>query len=349
MLTTLLLPDLMVLGASDKDTQVTLDRNATSLTTQHPGCDSSAGVACDFAVLGGGSTVYVDYVKRIADIIVTGAPLLIFGAGRQSGLIPKSINDKYIALLGKANSVGGVRGRLTADYIARLATKRLPVVRDSALLAGLLRPGAPLGPAPEELLAGRASGLLAAYLHLTRHLVNDWGFQVVLQAVDAESQALHAAYLDVFNAGVTAPGAAPVRLHSEYRDWAAVLDLYSRASLSINSRLHSGVMAAAALRPLVYVAGNSKYFDLMATLDLQPFILNPDRQQRLPAVVLAQRMAASALEALRNSSSISSSLAELQRTTLQLYQASMADLLQRLKARGPQRFKSVMCCRHIHV
>ncbi|GFH09804.1 uncharacterized protein HaLaN_05015 [Haematococcus lacustris] len=62
-----------------------------------------------------------------------------------------------------------------------------------------------------------------------------------------------------------------------YRDWAAVVDLYSRASLSINSRLHSGVMAAAALRPLVYVAGNSKYFDLMATLDLQPFILNPDR------------------------------------------------------------------------
>lgn len=58
--------------------------------------------------------VYIDYVKRIADVIQASAPVLLFGSGRQSGLLNKRLNDKYISMLGGADLVGGVRGRLTS-------------------------------------------------------------------------------------------------------------------------------------------------------------------------------------------------------------------------------------------
>jgi hypothetical protein len=47
----------------------------------------------------------------------------------------------------------------------------------------------------------------------------------------------------------------------QYQDWAAVLDLYRLSSASVNSRLHSGVLSTAALRPTMYVASNIKYKD----------------------------------------------------------------------------------------
>lgn len=60
----------------------------------------------------------MDYIKRVADIIRVGSPLLLLGSGRQSGLLRKRLNEKYMGLLGAADLVGGVRGRLTAGDVA---------------------------------------------------------------------------------------------------------------------------------------------------------------------------------------------------------------------------------------
>jgi polysaccharide pyruvyl transferase WcaK-like protein len=57
-------------------------------------------------------------------------------------------------------------------------------------------------------------------------------------------------------------------------DWASVVDLYARATVSLNSRLHSGVLATSSLTPAVYIASNVKYHDFMATLGLQSYILD---------------------------------------------------------------------------
>jgi hypothetical protein len=59
--------------------------------------------------------VYMDYVKRVADTISAGAPVLMFGSGRQVGLVKKRLNEGYIQLLGQASvHVGGVRGPHTS-------------------------------------------------------------------------------------------------------------------------------------------------------------------------------------------------------------------------------------------
>jgi polysaccharide pyruvyl transferase WcaK-like protein len=63
----------------------------------------------------------------------------------------------------------------------------------------------------------------------------------------------------------------------QYHDWAAVADLYARATVSLNSRLHSGVLAAGSLRPLVYLSTNAKYLDFMSSVGLQAYIVDPSR------------------------------------------------------------------------
>jgi hypothetical protein len=56
-------------------------------------------------------TVYMDYVKRVADTISADAPVFLFGSGRQMGLVKKRLNEGYIQMLGQAAAhVGGVRG-----------------------------------------------------------------------------------------------------------------------------------------------------------------------------------------------------------------------------------------------
>ena len=52
-------------------------------------------------------------------------------------------------------------------------------------------------------------------------------------------------------------------MHDEIFDWAAIIDLYRHANLSINSRLHSGVLAMSAHVPNLYIASNIKYNDLL--------------------------------------------------------------------------------------
>lgn len=60
---------LQVLEATPETTKVTLDRNATSLVSRYKGCDSQGGGACDFAVMGGGSTggFHISWVGRWHD------------------------------------------------------------------------------------------------------------------------------------------------------------------------------------------------------------------------------------------------------------------------------------------
>jgi hypothetical protein len=57
--------------------------------------------------------VYVDYIKRLAGVLLARRPVLLFGSGYQSGLRKKSTNDKYLGMLCQGNLVGGVRGHHT--------------------------------------------------------------------------------------------------------------------------------------------------------------------------------------------------------------------------------------------
>ena len=63
----------------------------------------------------------------------------------------------------------------------------------------------------------------------------------------------------------------------QYHDWAAILDLYRHASVSLNSRLHSGVLSLAAPRPTVYLANNIKYLDLMSSINMSAQLIDPVR------------------------------------------------------------------------
>lgn len=63
----------------------------------------------------------------------------------------------------------------------------------------------------------------------------------------------------------------------QYHDWAAILDLYRHASVSLNSRLHSGVLGLAAPSPSLYLANNVKYLDLMSSISLADLLFDPAR------------------------------------------------------------------------
>ncbi len=54
------------------------------------------------------------------------------------------------------------------------------------------------------------------------------------------------------------------------------MDLYERAAVSINCRLHSGVLAASALRPIVYMASLPKFADFMSSIGQENFLVNPE-------------------------------------------------------------------------
>ncbi len=61
--------------------------------------------------------------------------------------------------------------------------------------------------------------------------------------------------------------------HDKYPE---VMDLYERAAVSINCRLHSGVLAASALRPIVYMASLPKFIDFMTSIEQENFLVNPE-------------------------------------------------------------------------
>lgn len=64
------------------------------------------------------------------------------------------------------------------------------------------------------------------------------------------------------------------------------MDLYSRADVSVNSRLHSGVLATSALRPTIYWATNIKYYDFMGSLGMHKWLVQGSRY-----VILAEHKA----------------------------------------------------------
>lgn len=78
--------------------------------------------------------------------------------------------------------------------------------------AGARAGAAGAGARPEQ----RPRGQLAVHLHAVAQLVNKHGFQVVLQAVDADSRDTHAEQLGALNAMIEA-GAPPVVAHDEVR------------------------------------------------------------------------------------------------------------------------------------
>ena len=138
-------------------TCVSISRARSGLSAQGSrGCTLENSSSCDFAVLGGGSTVYVDYVKHISGAIRASKPILLFGSGHQSGLRKKSTTDKYMNLLCTRSLLGGVRGSYTQAYLKRYGCNITRIVRDSALLAQRVYPEGRtiLRPQLKELIGG---------------------------------------------------------------------------------------------------------------------------------------------------------------------------------------------------
>lgn len=67
-------------------------------------------------------------------------------------------------------------------------------------------------------------------------------------------------------------------------------DLYARAAVSLNSRLHSGVLAAGSLRPPVYLSNNAKYMDFMSSIGLQAYIVDPSRCGAVVTIITLHRL-----------------------------------------------------------
>lgn len=334
------------------------------------GCSLDNSSLCDFAVLGGGSTVYVDYCKHIAGAIGAMKPIVLFGSGHQSGLRKKSTTDKYMSLLCSGRLLGGVRGSYTQAYLKRYggACNRTRIIRDSALLAESLYPEgrtnfcSTLKGMIEDkrhiivATLKNSQRCLAVHNATLRSLVDSGRYAIVLQAVDRESHEAALEFAGKFNS-VPAPAEGhPLIVHEEYQDWAAIQDLYRHASAAFSSRLHSGVLSLAVGRPALYYAKNSKYLDLMGSINQRPMLVNPTsfenkKQGASDSTVdeLGRYLAGRLAEAIRGSEGVSARLVKVQKEMLGDYERTMAELFQELEALDPDRFRSVLCCRNIRV
>jgi polysaccharide pyruvyl transferase WcaK-like protein len=334
------------------------------------GCNLENSSSCDFAVLGGGSTVYVDYSKHISGAIGAFKPIVLFGSGHQSGLRKKSTTDKYMTLLCSGRLLGGVRGSYTQAYLKRYggSCNTTRIIRDSALLAeSLYSEGrTKLRSTLKVLVEGKkhivvatlknSPRCLSVYNSTLRSLIDSGMYAVVLQAVDHESNEAALEFAARFNQDAPAAGGHPLIVHDEYQDWAAILDLYRHASAAFSSRLHSGVLNLAVGRPTLYYAKNSKYIDLMGSINQRSMLVNPTsfeskKQGAIDATVdeLGQYLAGRIAEAIRESPGIRARLAKVQKEMLRDYERMMADLFQQLEADKPERFSSIMCCKSIRV
>ncbi len=65
--------------------------------------------------------------------------------------------------------------------------------------------------------------------------------------------------------------------NSQHSDYRSVMELYSRAAVTVNCRLHSGILSAAALRPTVYMASLPKFMDFMRSVDMDFYMVDPNR------------------------------------------------------------------------
>jgi hypothetical protein len=263
------------------------------------GCSMHDTTGCDFGVLGGGSTVSVDYVKAMQPVVEAGRPLFVFGSGIMTNPgYPREAEERYVQMLCRGNLVGGVRGPHTVAYLAKHGCSPESaggrVIRDSALLAGAVYGGG----------ASSIRAQLRAHVSAGRHVVvatlkdrTSFGAfnasacallgtgraAIVLQGVDETSGELHATFAALVDASRPA-GSPPVIVHAEYEDWASILDVYRHASVALSSRLHSGVLALAANVPAVYVdEANPKYKDLMASLGLRTLLVDPNMRRHAAA------------------------------------------------------------------
>ncbi|KAG1654785.1 hypothetical protein FOA52_008971 [Chlamydomonas sp. UWO 241] len=170
---------------------------------------------------------------------------------------------------------------------------------------------------------------------------------IVMQAVDEESAQLHAEFAAIVDAS-RPEGSPPVLVHAEYKDWAAILDVYRHASAALSSRLHSGVLALAANVPAVYVAANTKYKDLMSSLGLRNLVVDPNfrRHADAGAAKFGAFLAGEVTAAVNASAEIGARLAASHSETLATYKVEVGEFLARLREADAPRFAALMCCTH---
>lgn len=363
-----------LLEATTHDTTITLDREDAQLMEQGwRGCTMAGDAECDYAVLGGGSTVSSDYIVRIASVLKAGKQVLLFGSGYQSGYLPRNISKQLLWRLlcsSQGHMSGGVRGPHTIDYLQTFGgcNSSITMIRDSGFLADPLYRGGRTHLRPElrsHIKAGRkivVVTLQGAFMPLldrtVRGLLEGGGFAIVLQAVDKSSAALHTSYQAVIN-GELPPGAQPILVHEEYEEWGAILDLYHHASVSLSARLHSGVVSASTLLPTLFVANNTKYQDFTASFGTtarhKSVSVTPGGIERNvtisppPAVAADEDLVERIKEAIAHADKSHSRMAQLQQDTLRRYRAVMADFLRQLEQQEPLKVRATLCCKHIHV
>ena len=181
------------------------------------------------------------------------------------------------------------------------------------------------------------------------------GYFIVLQAVDRDSLDTANDFAANFNKALPSE-AQPLIVHNEYQDWASIQDLYRHASAALSSRLHSGVLGLSVARPTLYYAKNSKYIDLMGSINLRSMLINPTsfeskRKDDVDAGVdeLGLYLAGRLAESIRDSPKTKSRLEKIQGEMMRDYERALEGLFQKLQEQDRVRFESTLCCKSIRV